>query len=87
LNSEAENICPNYQTCQLVNLPHIVPDKGKKEMYMSLYCRAGATAWSSCKRYITKKELNFCPDFVLPDSPETPGDIIDRFDDGLNMNK
>lgn len=85
--SPAENICTNYQTCRLVNVNYIVPDAGKKEIYISSYCRAGETAWNSCKRYITKKALNFCPDFVLPDSPGTPEDIMNKFDDDMNVNK
>jgi hypothetical protein len=87
MNSTAQNICPNYQTCLLVNPPYIVLGAEKKEMYMSMYCRAGELSWSSCKRYITKKALSFCPDFVLPDSPETPDQIINEFDQRNNIIK
>jgi len=36
--------------------------------------------WLTCTRYITKSQLNFCPDFVLPDTDATPDEIIARFD-------
>jgi hypothetical protein len=41
--------------------------------------------WISCKRLTTKQELNFCPDFVLPDTDLTSDKIIDKFDNE-NMN-
>jgi len=87
INPEERNICPNYPTCILVNPPYIPLDAGKKETYMSIYCHGGDTAWDSCKRYITKRALNFCPDFVLPDMPGTPDEIIDEFDKRMNVIK
>jgi hypothetical protein len=34
--------------------------------------------WKKCKRYITKKSLWICPDFVLPDSDLTEEDVIEQ---------
>jgi hypothetical protein len=86
MDSSDHKICPNYKSCQLVNAPYIVREATKRDMYMSKYCLHGESAWSRCKRYITDKALNFCPDFVLPDSPGTPEEIISKFDDDLKTN-
>ncbi|PKP35013.1 MAG: hypothetical protein CVU00_04245 [Bacteroidetes bacterium HGW-Bacteroidetes-17] len=73
--------CPNYNDCKLVNSLIIVANLEAKENYMTNYCLQDKNYWSNCKRYITKATLNFCPDFVLPDTPLTPEEIIDKFDD------
>jgi len=35
----------------------------------------------SCKRLIAKNTLDFCPDFVLPATPLSVDEIIDKFDE------
>lgn len=75
-----ESHCPNYDVCQLVHSASLVSDPSKKRFYLDTYCLGNAKAWSSCKRFIARNALNFCPDFVLPDSPLSPSEIIDRFD-------
>jgi hypothetical protein len=87
MSSTDRNICPNYKTCQLVNPPYLNLDAVKKEIYILSYCHGGKRAWSACKRYVTNNVLNFCPDFVLPDSAGTPEDIINEFDKKLNNNE
>ena len=72
--------CPNYNACQLVHMANIVSDPQKKQFYLDAYCLGTAEFWSLCKRFIAKNALNFCPDFVLPDSPFSPSEIIDQFD-------
>ncbi len=72
--------CPSYSDCQLINGELIVPDIVDKKHYTSNYCLNGKKHWSACKRYITKSALHFCPDFVLPDTPLTPEEIIEKFD-------
>jgi hypothetical protein len=72
--------CPNYSVCQLVQATSIVSDPQKKQFYLDAYCLGTIDDWSLCKRLIAKNALNFCPDFVLPDSPLSPSEIIDQFD-------
>ena len=72
--------CTNYSNCQLISTDRIVSDPLKKLFYINTYCTQDENAWSSCKRYITKAVLSFCPDFVLPDSLFTSAEIIDEFD-------
>ena len=77
--------CPNYISCKLVKDKNFIPDKEIRISYLNNYCKAGEKQWQVCKRLITKNELNFCPDFVLPDTTLTPDEIIDKFDnDNLN---
>jgi hypothetical protein len=72
--------CPNYSTCQLVQATSIVSDPQKKQFFLDAYCLRGIEAYSLCKRYIAKNALNLCPDFLLPDSPLSPSEIIEEFD-------
>ncbi len=76
-----EMICPNYQICKLVTTKGFSGDEQRRQEYMDEYCIRGKEKWSACKRYITKKALNFCPDFVLPDTTLSPDEIIDKFDE------
>ena len=78
---EAE--CPNIETCKLVTTRDIVQEETLLENYMMKWCKAGKDNWSTCTRYITKNQLKFCPDFVLPDTQLTPDEVIEKFDSGL----
>jgi hypothetical protein len=75
-----EACCPNYDVCQLVQTASVVSDPQRRQFYLDAYCLRGNDAWEACKRYAAKNALNFCPDFVLPDSPLSPSEIIDHFD-------
>ncbi|HQL70252.1 MAG: hypothetical protein KA793_01545 [Bacteroidales bacterium] len=71
--------CKNLETCKLVH------DSGfnagnKREFYIGHFCNSG-TEYLNCKRFITKQSLNFCPDFVLPDTTESPLEIMELFDE------
>ena len=72
-------LCPNYQGCRLVQTDVVVSDAEKKEQYISDYCQDDEK-WKNCVRYITKKALWICPDFVLPDSNLTEDEIIERYE-------
>jgi hypothetical protein len=72
-------ICPNYGGCRLVQTDVVEPDSAKKEEYISSYCLNEET-WKKCKRYITRKELWICPDFVLPNSDLTEDEIVDLYE-------
>jgi len=76
-----EPLCPNIDICRLVNADNYKIDKEAKENYLKLYCKSETEYWDYCKRYIVKQELNFCPDFVLPDMELSPMEIMDKFDE------
>lgn len=58
----------------------VVPDKTVKENYIVTWCKDAEGIWGNCTRYLTKKSLGFCPDFVVPDTPLTVDEIIEKFD-------
>lgn len=72
-------ICPNFGACRLVKSEDVVTDDAKREAYISAYCLNEET-WKTCKRYITRKALWICPDFILPDSDLTEDEIIDKYE-------
>jgi len=74
------SLCPSYNSCQLVFDKNIVKPDESRSAYISEYCKSENENWLNCKRLITKRELSFCPDFVLPDTPLKPDEIIDKFD-------
>lgn len=71
--------CPNYNECSLVKREMDLAE-GEYKYYLDMYCCCDSESWADCMRFRTKEKLNFCPDFVLPDSQMTIDDIIDRFD-------
>ena len=75
-----KNYCPNYQGCKIINIQGFVQNPYEKLVYLNTYCESVEQAWNSCKRYQTKLALNFCPDFVLPDSNFTIDEILDKFE-------
>jgi hypothetical protein len=70
-------ICPNYKTCRLVNTNAVIESDSKREVAISNWCMDEET-WKNCKRYLTRKSLWMCPDFVMPDSDMTEEEIIER---------
>ena len=74
------SFCPLFKTCRMVNNRIIVSDNTIRENYIRTYCKCKVESWENCKRYKTRNELNFCPDFVLPDSKMSVAEIIERFD-------
>ncbi len=79
----AEYYCPNYSDCKLLNSNCVVAITKVREDYIFKYCQNDERNWRKCKRYIAKTTLNFCPDFVLPDTPLTPEEIIEKFDNEI----
>jgi hypothetical protein len=73
------NICPNYGGCRLVRSDVVEPDNAKREKYIADYCVKDKN-WKNCKRYITRKALWICPDFVLPDSDMTEDEVVDLYE-------
>ncbi len=73
--------CTNYSTCPLINNSGFISEPGHKDHYIKKYCRAGDNNWSKCKRYLMKRRWQFCPDFVLPDTPGSTDEILDKFEE------
>jgi len=76
-----EALCPNFDICRLVNADDYKIEKEARKTYLKQYCKSETDKWDYCKRYIVKEELNFCPDFVLPDMELSSMEIMDKFDD------
>lgn len=75
--------CPNHKGCQIINLEGFIKSNEIKNNYISNYCEAGEEKWSNCKRFQTKKALNFCPDFILPDTNLTLDQIFEKIETQL----
>lgn len=71
-------LCPNYKGCVLVGNKSFL-DETLHSYYLDSYC-CKPGVWTACMRFRAKEQLNFCPDFVLPDTEMTINEIIDRFD-------
>jgi hypothetical protein len=72
-------ICPNFGGCRLVKTDVVEPDDAKREAYIEAYCLKEET-FTNCKRYITRKSLWICPDFILPDTSLTEDEIVDQYE-------
>lgn len=79
----ADSICPNINTCRMVATCDVVKDPLVKEDYINTWCRKGEEMWGKCKRYNTKKELGFCPDFIVPDTTLSLDEIIDKIENEI----
>lgn len=75
-----EIICPNTEVCKLVIQKDFIHDETRRLKYINKYCEGKLNKWNKCTRYIVKNEINFCPDFVMPDSVMTSDEVIDQFD-------
>lgn len=73
--------CPNIRSCKLVNVSGFTGNESKRLKYMETYCEAGEQKWNTCSRYRVKKELNLCPDFILPDSDLSIDEVLDRMEE------
>jgi hypothetical protein len=80
----ATPFCPNLQNCNFINSGSAGSDNPEMEYYLSHYCRSGSSNWKNCRRLETKAVLDFCPDFVVPDSQMTIDQIIEMFDEQNN---
>ncbi len=73
--------CPNIDVCKLVTIKGFAGDEALRLRYIESYCTAGEPNWGTCTRLAVKRALNFCPDFVMPDTAMTPDEVIDKFDE------
>jgi hypothetical protein len=79
-----EYYCHNYPSCRLINFDNFPISVESLQQIKSDYCEDVNENWLNCRRYIVKKELGFCPDFVFPDTEITLSEIIDRFENEIN---
>lgn len=73
--------CPNMFSCKLVQDTGFINDAALRERYIRLYCRSADPGYNNCKRFITKENIHFCPDFVMPDTTFTVEEIVERFEE------
>ncbi|MCK5078436.1 MAG: hypothetical protein KAR09_00750 [Bacteroidales bacterium] len=76
-----DKICPNINNCRMVATNDVVPDEKKKEQFINEWCRKTEVVWKECKRFETKRELGFCPDFVVPDTVLSIDEIVDKIEE------
>ncbi|RLD80435.1 MAG: hypothetical protein DRJ15_07035 [Bacteroidetes bacterium] len=76
-----KNICPNINSCRMISTAEVVPNEKVKDEYIHTWCKNDQEKWSGCKRFITKAELGFCPDFVVPDTALSIDEIVDKFEE------
>lgn len=73
--------CPNIRECKLVVDKGFNVSELKRFIYIDNFCKSGGESWRDCTRFVIKSALNFCPDFILPDTDMTPDEVIDKFDE------
>lgn len=77
-------LCENFEICRLVCAKDFDIQPNTKAGYIRNYCSNGKENWSKCNRFITKSNLDFCPDFVLPDTNFAMDEVISKFDEDSN---
>jgi len=75
------SFCPSRANCQIITVEGFVNDPARRAFYINAFCEAGEGNWGKCRRYQTKKTLNLCPDFVMPDSLFTTDEILDKLEE------
>lgn len=73
--------CPNITTCALVKKIDFLTDHVLRDHYIKTYCKSTSPNYEVCTRFTTKRTINFCPDFVLPDTRMTIDEIIDKYEE------
>jgi hypothetical protein len=71
------NSCKNIRKCLYGNQVF----KGNEQIikiYKGLYCEAGDSKITSCKRYQVLNMVGICPSYVLPNSMSSANNIIDK---------
>ncbi len=65
-----------YQTCPI----HSGMLEATETTYKRQYCYAGEESWESCKRFQVREIVGKCPLDILPDSPMSAEEIIEKYD-------
>ncbi len=79
----SNNYCPNFTDCKLVQTDLVIKDdEKKKSAYIEAYCTDKEAVWKNCKRYQVRMQLQFCPNFVFPDTKLNLDEIMDKYEEG-----
>lgn len=76
---KAEEICIYYNTCPILTGKVTIDEKAIKD-YKDRFCNAGKKAWSKCVRFQVREIVGRCPPEVMPDSPMSPEEVIEKYD-------
>jgi len=72
------NLCPNYEKCPIYN--EVLKDKDNvSAAYKNQYCKAGESAYITCKRFMAKAKFGQCPPNLLPNSQLTLEEIGKKY--------
>ncbi len=70
-----ENICKNFEKCPIYT--GVLKDKVKTtEAYKKIFCNAGKSGWSACRRFQVKEKTGKCPPDLMPNSIKDADTII-----------
>ncbi len=72
--------CPNLENCILIRSIGKVDSTQDLMQFKINYCEEPSENWKNCARYNTSIVLDFCPDFVQPNSKMTIDEIIDMYE-------
>ncbi|MEJ5264727.1 MAG: hypothetical protein WHT29_05375 [Bacteroidales bacterium] len=68
-------VCEYYEKCPIYS-GVLVDYAVTAANYRRLYCEAGESGWSTCKRYQVRKRVGKVPADLLPNSFKTVEEII-----------
>ena len=74
LHSEREGEAPQALLGEGATQAPVIDD------YKRQYCYAGKESWESCKRFQVRGIVGKCPLDILPDSPMSAEEIIEKYD-------
>lgn len=75
-----KDICPKFEKCPIF-INNVVLDEDRSKTYRRLYCEAGETEYSKCKRYIVAEKLGKpIPEKYLPNCLLSIEEIIRRME-------
>jgi hypothetical protein len=70
-------ICPKFENCPIYS-GEAFKRQASKEVYQSLYCKAGAEKFKSCKRYIVSEKTGKpVPPTIMPNAQKSIEEIVE----------
>ena len=60
-----ETTCPKVEKCPIF-INNVLTVENAAVAYKNLYCQAGQTKYSQCKRFIISNKIGSCPQEVMP---------------------
>lgn len=68
--------CPKFVKCPIYQ-KNVFKNEAAGESYRNLYCNAGESKFTSCKRYLVSEKMGRpAPDFIMPNSSLAIDEII-----------